>query len=66
VQSSAARTAEVADDAFLDSAARALPERAADVALIRRALTTRVTRRELVAVGDALKRLESSLMTSRR
>jgi hypothetical protein len=52
------------DDAFLDSAQSAAPERAADVALIRRALRERLVARDLPDVGDALRRLEESLTTT--
>jgi hypothetical protein len=52
------------DDAFLDAAQSAVPERAADVALIRRALRERLAARDLPDVGDALRRLEESLTTT--
>jgi hypothetical protein len=49
------------DDAFLDRAGRDAPQLAESVALIRRALHTRVNRREFAAVGAALEQLELSL-----
>jgi hypothetical protein len=52
-------------DAFLDWALRHAPERASDVAAIRRALVTPLSRRELDAVGGALRRLESALEAGR-
>jgi hypothetical protein len=59
------RNAEESDTHFLNLA-EAAPGRAADVALIRRALTGSVNQREFQAVGDALKRLEESLLAERR
>jgi hypothetical protein len=53
------------DARFLD-AAESAPDRKADVALIRRALTTPMTRREFEAVGGAMQRLEESLLAERR
>jgi hypothetical protein len=50
------------DEAFLADAARALPERADDVALIERALREPLTSRELPGVAAALRRLEDSLL----
>ena len=52
------------DEAFLADTARALPERAADVALIERALREPLTSRELPDVAAALRRLEDSLLTT--
>jgi hypothetical protein len=52
------------DEAFLADTARALPERAADVALIERALREALTSRELPDVAAALRRLEDSLLTT--
>ena len=49
------------DDAFLDRARRDAPQLAESVALIRRALHTRVNRREFASVGAALAQLELSL-----
>lgn len=54
---------ESGDEEFLESASRAQPALAADVALVRDALTRPVSRRELAAVGAALKRIESSFLT---
>jgi hypothetical protein len=50
---------------FLEVAELA-PERVTDIAVIRHALKTPVTRREFEGVGDALKRLEESLLAERR
>lgn len=52
------------DEAFLADTARALPERADDVALIERALREPLTSRELPDVAAALRRLEASLLTT--
>ena len=52
------------DEAFLADSARALPERAADVALIERALREPLPSRELPEVAAALRRLEDSLLTT--
>jgi hypothetical protein len=52
-------------DAFLEWAAGRAPERADDIAAIRRALAAPVSRRELEAVGGAVRRLESALVTHR-
>jgi hypothetical protein len=52
------------DDEFLTAAA-ADPAARDDVALIRRALRDPVSPRDLPAVGDALRRLQESLMTTR-
>lgn len=61
-----ARSSAATDLAFLDEAARVAPDRGEDVALIRRALDTKVTPRELESVGRALSRLELSLQTERK
>lgn len=53
------------DARFLEDAA-ALPSRAGDVAAIRHALETPVSRREFEAVGGAIRRLEGSLLAERR
>jgi hypothetical protein len=57
----------VARDAstFLDWALGRVPDQASDVAAIRRALVTPVSRRELDTVGGALRRLESALEARR-
>jgi len=58
--------ARVESDAnFLEHAA-ASPSRAADVAVVRHALETPVSRREFEAVGGAIRRLEESLLEERR
>jgi uncharacterized protein DUF4350 len=58
----AARAAlDPSDDAFLDRARRDAPQLAESVALIRKALHTRVNRREFASVGAALEQLELSL-----
>jgi hypothetical protein len=49
------------DDAFLAWATARAPGHAADVELVRHALDHPVSRRELEAVGQALRRLETSL-----
>ena len=54
----------LSDDAFLSAARDAVPERAADVELIRNALRERLTARDLPEVGVALRRLEDSLTTT--
>jgi hypothetical protein len=54
----------LSDDAFLAAARDAVPERAADVELIRNALRERITSRDLPEVGAALRRLEDSLTTT--
>ena len=54
------------DDDFLTFVATRSPARANDVALVRRALATPLPRRELTAVGDALHRIETSLVTIAR
>ena len=53
------------DAGFLEHAA-ASPSRAADVAVVRHALETPVSRREFEAVGGAIRRLEDSLLAERR
>ena len=53
------------DAHFLDTISQT-PALADDAALVRRALTTPLTRREFEAVGGALQRLETSLLTQRR
>lgn len=54
------------DVAFLDDAARRAPDLDSDIALIKRALTTSITPRELQSVGGALSRVEQTLQTQRR
>jgi hypothetical protein len=56
-----ARTGATSDDAFLDWVEQRVPVRGADVELVRSALARPVSRRELEAVGQALRRLELSL-----
>ena len=58
------RTRSESDVRFLEDAAS--PARAADVATIRHALETPVSRREFEAVGGAIQRLEDSLLAERR
>ena len=53
------------DARFLEHVA-AWPSRASDVATIRHALETPVSRREFEAVGGAIRRLEDSLLAERR
>jgi hypothetical protein len=53
------------DVRFLDMVSQT-PALADDAALIRRALSTPMTRREFEAVGGALRRLETSLLNQRR
>lgn len=62
----ASRPRNTTDIAFLDEATRIAPNRGEDIAIIRRALTTTITPRELESVGGALSRLEHSLETQRR
>lgn len=62
----ASRPRNTSDVAFLDDARRIAPDRGDDIAIIRRALTTTITPRELESVGGALARLEHSLETQRR
>ena len=52
------------DDEFLADAERQLPALAADVALVRRALTETVPERSLPELGAALQRIEQSLSTT--
>jgi hypothetical protein len=54
----------LSDDAFLAAAKAAVPERAADVEMIRQALRERVAPRDLPELGAALRRLEDSLTTT--
>jgi hypothetical protein len=58
-------TATESDALFLEEAAR-VPALVDDVALIRRALSGPIGKREFEAVGNALKRVEESLLTQRR
>ena len=51
----------LSDDEFLDRAQREAPALAPDVAVVRHALRNSVSRREFVAVGEALVRIELSL-----
>lgn len=50
------------DEGFLDWALSRAPERAGDIATIREALSARTPRRGLAEVGDAIRRLEASLV----
>jgi hypothetical protein len=52
------------DSTFLDAVARRVPQRASDVAMIRRALEQSSSARELEAVGDALNRVEQAVISS--
>jgi hypothetical protein len=52
------------DDEFLADAERQVPALAADVALVRRALTETVPERSLPELGAALQRIEQSLSTT--
>jgi hypothetical protein len=52
---------DASDDAFLDRALRDAPRLAAEVALIKKALHSPVSRREFASVGAALEQLELSL-----
>jgi len=56
-----ARSAVSSDDAFLGWAEQRAPARASDVELVRQALAKPVSRRDLEIVGQALRRLETSL-----
>jgi hypothetical protein len=56
----------VSDDAFLTWARERAPARATDVDLVRQALDKPVSRRELEVVGQALRRLETSLTSFSR
>ena len=58
-------TATESDALFLDEAAR-VPALGDDVALIRRALSRPIAKGEFAAVGNALERVEESLLTQRR
>ena len=53
--------ADASDDAFLDRARRDAPGLADDIALISKALHSRVSRREFASVGAALEQVELSL-----
>ena len=55
------RSGAASDDAFLSWAQQRAPARAADIAVVRHALSTPITRRELENVGHALRRLEANL-----
>lgn len=52
------------DDAFLDAVGRRVPQRAADVATLRRALEQSGPARDLEPVGDALNRVEHAVLSS--
>ena len=65
-ESRGVRAADQTDIAFLDEAARHAPDLGDEVALIRRALDTTMTPRELESVGRALSNLEHSLQTQRK
>ena len=65
VRRSARLTPTESDALFLDDAAR-VPALADDVALIRRALSRPSSKAEFEAVGNALERVEQSLLTQRR
>ena len=52
------------DDAFLDDALAAAPERASDIALVRSALREGTPNDALPDIGAALRRIETSLMTT--
>ena len=56
----------VSDDAFLTWARERVPARGTDVDLVRQALDKPVSRRELEVVGQALRRLETSLTSFSR
>jgi hypothetical protein len=60
------RGPELSDEAFLAAALRADPALASDVALIQRALGATLVRHDFEALGGALRRLETSLLTLRR
>jgi hypothetical protein len=55
---------DLADEAFLDWVADRLPQRAADVQRMRRALSDPLPRREFAAVADTIRRLEHDLLTT--
>jgi hypothetical protein len=63
--SGTARSRAESDARFLEETG-ASPSRAADVAVVRHALETPVSRREFEAVGGAIRRLEDSLLAERR
>lgn len=52
------------DDSFLDDALAAAPDRAADIALVRAALREGRRNDALPEIGEALRRIEDSLMTT--
>ena len=52
---------DASDDAFLDRAQRDVPQLASDIALIKMALHSPLSRREFASVGAALEQLELSL-----
>ncbi len=52
---------DASDDAFLDRAQRDAPQLAPDIALIKQALRSPVSRRDFASVGAALEKLELSL-----
>jgi hypothetical protein len=56
-----ARGGNTTDEAFLTWAQQRVPERKTDVELVRMALVNTVPRRDLEIVGEALRRLETSL-----
>jgi hypothetical protein len=60
-QSLGARSGVSSDDAFLGWAQQRAPARATDIELVRQALAKPVARRDLEIVGQALRRLETSL-----
>lgn len=62
----AVRSATLSDHAFLDWVQQVAPARGADVALVRRALEGSHPRNQLPALGDALRRVESSLVSLHR
>ena len=64
-RSDAAMSPAQSDARFLDMVSRT-PALADDAALVRRALSTPMTRHEFEAVGSALQRLEASFLTQRR
>ena len=57
-------TGAATDDAFLDAVARRVPDRTADVAIIRQALAKPLPSRELASVGNALNRVEQAVLSS--
>jgi hypothetical protein len=54
------------DEAFLAAALRGSPALEEDIALIRRSLSATLSPKDFEALGDALRRLESSLLSLRR